>query len=780
MSSVGRLARRAFGALTGNRLAQKEWQADGAGADGLSRHLAGLCRRAAADGCVVLENDGTLPLDANEEVAVFGRCQLDWFSMGNGSGGNVSAPYLTNLMDGLADVGARHNRVLAEVYRAWTHERANAAFAGVWGLWPQSLPEMEVTRSIAEAAASTARVAIFVIGRNAGEDQDLALREGGYYLSARELENLERVMAAFERTVVVINAANLIDLSWMHDVQGTVSALVLASEGGMEAGHAIADVLYGRVCPSGRLTATIACSYEDYPSARTFGRTRHVDYDEGIYVGYRHFDTHAADRVLYPFGHGLSYTSFLILPYALERDGAKIAARAFVENTGTVRGAVSVLLMCELAEGVIEKPRRVLAGFAKTAELEPAETCEVEVTFDLTAIASFDPDQRAYVIETGTYRLTLNGEPAGSVDVASTIVVERCEHFCETPEELRVRILERLPQEIVGTPDTSVSLTDVLEGTVTLPSFVSSLTREELELLSRGEGMMDSRYGPAGNAGAFGGTCRVLRERQIPAAICADGPSGARLAHTQTLLPSATALASTYDTALVERLYRLLGDEVRAAGVDVLLAPGMNIQRNPRCGRNFEYFSEDPLLTGRMGAAVVAGLSAAGVEACPKHLAANNQERARSIQDSRVGERALREIYLKGFEICVREARPSLIMVSYNRLNGVWCHYHFDLATTVLRREWGFTGVVLTDWWMRRARSPEFVGVRDNAYRVRAGVDVLMPGNLSRGPSLVRRDRSFEGVTTAELQRCALRVLAFLLPKAYRLQAQARQAEAKA
>jgi beta-glucosidase len=289
--------------------------------------------------------------------------------------------------------------------------------------------------------------------------------------------------------------------------------------------------------------------------------------------------------------------------------------------------------------------------------------------------------------------------------------------------------------------------------------------------------MMGSKLGPAGNAGAFGGVTEALRSRGVPAAICADGPSGARLAHNQTLLPSATALASTYDTALVERLYRLLGDEVRAAGVDVLLAPGMNIQRNPRCGRNFEYFSEDPLLTGRMGAAVVRGLAAAGVEACPKHLAANNQERARSIQDSRVGERALREIYLKGFEICVREARPSLIMVSYNRLNGVWCHYHFDLATTVLRREWGFTGVVLTDWWMRRARSPEFVGVRDNAYRVRAGVDVLMPGNLSRGPSLVRRDRSFEGVTTAELQRCALRVLAFLLPKAYRLQAQAGKSE---
>jgi beta-glucosidase len=279
---------------------------------------------------------------------------------------------------------------------------------------------------------------------------------------------------------------------------------------------------------------------------------------------------------------------------------------------------------------------------------------------------------------------------------------------------------------------------------------------------------MNSVYGPEGNAGAFGGVTQALRDRGVPAVICADGPSGVRLATEQSLVPSATTLASTFDVNLVESLYFLVGLETVQAGVDCLLAPGMNIQRDPRCGRNFEYFSEDPLVTGKMAAAVVRGLRTAGVAACPKHLCANNQERMRNISDSRVSERALREIYLRGFEICVTEAHPQLIMMSYNRVNGTYAHYNFDLATTILRREWGFTGLVITDWWMKRGHSPEFSGLRDNGYRIRAGVDVLMPGNLVRIPGAKPDDRSALLASRAELQQTAVRVLGLLIPIAMR------------
>ncbi len=747
--------------VMGNGLAQQEHE--GADAGKTSAEVARLARQAAAEGCVLLKNDGTLPLARERKVAVFGRCQHDWFFMGHGSGGDVHPPYHINLMDGLRSHDACFDRVLAETYRAWCTSEAHAADHGWWGHWPTHLPEMPVTSELAHAAAHSSETAVVVIGRTAGEDLDLPLAPGGHYLSDDERALLDEVTKAFARTVVVLNVGNAIDLSWLDDYGDRISAVLIAWQGGMEAGNAVADVLYGDVNPSGRLACTIARRYEDYPSHMTFGAGKTVEYREGVFMGYRHFATHAPSAVRFPLGHGLSYTTFAAVPAEFTVNGdVEVRVVVTVTNTGSRPGREVVQLWCVPPTGTIEKPVRVLAGFGISQELAPDESQQVTVSCSVHDIASYDEATHAFVIEEGCYWFETNDVHAGDWHVTRRKVIEQCEAICQPSEQLRERILERLPREVPRRDDSLEphDLHDVASGKTTIDEFIAQLDDDELEALSRGEGSMNSRFGVAGNAGAFGGVTQSLRAWGVPAAICADGPSGARLRRHASLLPCATALACTWDADLVERLYAATGVEVGSAGVDVLLAPGMNLQRDPRCGRNFEYFSEDPLLTGRMAAAVVRGLQSEGVSACPKHLACNNQERHRNTSDSRMSERALRELYLRGFQICVRESRPDLIMTSYNKVNGVWAHYHYDLVTSVLRGEWGFAGVVITDWWMKPAKSPEFPNLRDNAYRIRAGVDVLMPGSMSHVLPIRARPRH---ITRAELQQTARHVLSYLV-----------------
>lgn len=762
---LGSATRWAIDAVTGTGLAQGDatpsHEAPRKDEGSVDARLVRLARQAAADGCVLLRNDGTLPLSADDEVAVFGRCQVDWMHMGYGSGGGVRAPYLVGLLDGLEAAGVRHNRVLAHMYRSWCSSDEHAADPGWWGHWQRCHPEMPVSDDLARAAAKSAHTAVVVLGRVAGEDCDNTAAAGGYYPTADERELVRAVADAFGRVVVVLDVGNVVDLSWLNAYGRRISAVLACWLGGMEAGNAVADVLYGKVNPSGRLAATFAHDYADYPSSASFGDRRRVCYEEGVFVGYRHFLTHAPERVRHAFGFGLSYTSFRVRPTgqaARDDHGIRLAVR--VTNTGRMRGREVVQLWCEPPQAGVERPRRVLVAFAKTGQLDPGATELVPLAAGLKELARYDEDDDAWVLDAGAYRLVANDADAGTLVIDDKVVLERCHEVCSPKVDLRERILAHMPRPLDLVRERRLTLANVREGEATLDELVAQMGDDELADLTCGEGMMNSSLGPRGNAGALGGVTRRLRERGVPPVICADGPSGLRVAQRHALLPCATALACTWDVGLVEELYGLLGDEVRAAGVDVLLAPGMNIQRDPLCGRNFEYFSEDPLLTGKMAAAVVRGLQGRGVSACPKHLACNNQELRRNTCDSVVSQRALREIYLRGFETCVREARPDLVMTSYNKVNGVWSHYSFDLATTVLRDEWGFSGTVITDWWMQRARSPEFARLRDNAYRVRAQVDVLMPGYLSRTLPVRTPPR---GVTRAELERSARNVLALAL-----------------
>ena len=785
-----RLLRWIVDTAMGNGLMQEENIAQGQRR--ITPGMPELLRKTAAEGIVLLKNEGVLPLK-DKKVAVFGRCQYDWFYVGYGSGGDVHPPYRVNLIEGLQNAGVDYDQTLAALYKDWCEH--NPVDHGWWGHWPYYYPEMPIEETPVAAAAAKTDTAIIVIGRAAGEDRENRLMPGGYYLTEEEKRLLTLVCKAFPKVIAIVNNGQLMDLGFMDAYP--VSALVYAWQLGQESGNALADVLTGKVCPSGRLTDTVAYRYEDYPSSSNFGNKKYNNYAEDIFVGYRYFETFCPEKVRYPFGFGLSYTSFSLECVACQREKEGISLQVKVTNTGAYSGKEVVQVYCQSPEGILPKAKRVLVAYGKTRTLAPGESQLLTLFASFYDCASFDDSgatglQNAFVLEKGTYTLHM-GKNCRDTVPAAEFTEEKTRALClggdicmpkasfsllpfqkpvfRREEDLRKRILEQLPEEIPYTGDRGIVLADVAEGKADLNTFIAQLTDQELGDLTRGEGGMDSALGYPGNAGAFGGITESLREKGSPPVITADGPSGLRLRTFTSLLPCGTAIACAWNRELTEELFRKEGQEARAFGVDVLLSPGMNIHRNVLCGRNFEYYSEDPYLCGHTAAAAVQGLESGGVSACPKHFACNNQEVNRNHNDSRVSHRALREIYLKGFEICVKEGRPRNLMTSYNKLNGIWCHYNYDLNTTLLRQEWGYEGNVITDWWMRKAKMPEFPKIKNNAYRVRAQVDVLMPGNMSYRKGY-RQDKNQlkslgkpGGLTRGELQRSAKNVLTVALRK---------------
>ena len=769
--------------------------------------LAALCRESAADGTVLLSNDGTLPLAARTRVALFSRVQVDYFTVGYGSGGDVNAPYSWNLLDALRDGGRVDvDAELADLYTQWSKD--NQPDEGTWGNWPRYFDEMPLERETVRAAASRTDVAVVIIGRAAGEARENTLEPGSYYLTDDERTLLDSVTGEFERTVVILDCGNVIDLAWLEGYGDKISSVLYAWQGGMEGARAVADVLTGAQVPGGRLTDTIARHYEDYPSAPNFGGLEHNVYAEDIYVGYRYFETFAPEKVLFPFGFGLSYTTLEVAP-TFETTDADVTVTATVTNTGSEHpGAEVVHVYVQAPDGLLGKPARSLAGFTKSNRLAPGESETVTVTVPVDSLASYDDagvtgHRSAYVLEAGEYTVYVGTDVRTAAAVATftvdaTRVVQQlaeanapeAEHafqrmtvgrdadgqavvaWQDVPTRQasrKERIEARELHTVEQTGDQGITLADVAAGTATLDAFVAQLSDDELEALTRGDRVMGSELGVPGNAGVFAGISESLRAKGVPPVTTTDGPSGIRLSAYASLLPCGAALAATWNTPLVRRLAASHGQEMVRKGTHVLLSPGMNIHRDPLCGRNFEYFSEDPLVTGLVAAAVIGGVQEAGVAACPKHFAANNQETNRNLNDSRVSERALREIYLRGFQIAIAESAPRTIMTSYNKINGVWSHYNDELCTQVLRDEWGFEGTVVTDWWMQHATDPDFPAVTDDAYRVRAQVDVFMPGGwfdhvsgefdqvaqASLLDSLARPD----GIALGELQRTARTVL---------------------
>ena len=753
-----------------------------------------LLRHAAAQGAVLLENR-VLPFAPGTKVAVFGRVQKDWFCTGYGSGGDVNYPYSVGLLEGLRGCELlKVDERVAAVYEKWIQE--NPADHGVWGRWPRFHPEMPVSAGLVRQAKQNSSHAVIVIGRSSGEDRENVLEPGSYYLTDEEKEMLRQVTAAYPDAVLVLNIGSIIDMSFLEEF--SLGAVLILWQGGMESGNAAADLLCGKENPSGRLTDTIAGSYQDYPCAAHFGARKENEYYEDIYVGYRYFETFAPERVRYPFGYGLSYTTFRVIG----SQTGDMSFQAAVTNTGSFPGADAVLLYVQKPCGKLGNPARELVAFGKTRVLQPGES-EI-LTFQVTPyqLSSYDDSgltghKSCYVLQEGTYHFWLGGDVrtaqfAGSCTQSSPEVVKQLTEAAAPRKafpilareddvqvartaspgtvDLKKRIRDNLPEAVFLTGDRGLKLKDVASGKTTLDAFVGQLDLEELEAISRGGYIMGHPLGAKGNAGIFGGVTESLRAKGIPTVTTTDGPSGIRLYDSCSLLPIGTLLACSFDTNLVKNLYTALAGEMADRGSDVLLAPGLNIHRSPLCGRNFEFFSEDPYVAGMLAAAVVQGVQSAGRAACPKHFACNNQETNRNKTDSILSERALREIYLKGFEICVREAAPKIIMTSYNKINGIWGHYHYDLVQTILREEWNFQGLVITDWWMQYAPSPEFPGLKGNGYRVRSRVDVLMPGSRSfldkkRTPdgTLLATYKRKDGITLGEMQLAAKSVLRCIL-----------------
>lgn len=775
-----------------NKLSQKSvFEVD----DGITScdEIRELCRKVTAEGCVLLKNDGTLPL-GNQQFALFGRCQINTFYVGYGSGGDVKPPYKVSILEGLRAGGANLDIQVVETYEHWT--KNHIPDEGYWGHWPMCYKEMPVKDEFIASAAKRNTTAVVVIGRAAGEDRENKIEKGSWFLTDTEDNLLALTRKYFKKVCVMINSGSIMDVTRIE--KHKPDALMFVWQGGQETGNAVADVLLGKVSPSGKLTDTIA-AIEDYPSYKYFGNKKYNNYAEDIYVGYRYFNTFARDKIIYPFGFGLSYTKFEITDCKVKQNAETTATVTFtVKNAGDFTGKQVVQVYLSVPQGKLGKPSRELAAYVKTKELAPNESQTLSVTVELKDFASFDDMgvtgyKNSFVLESGEYKIFI-GENVSCVKEIYTlnldgmVLIKACEEACaprysfkrmvnakgvhyeNTPVatvNLRERVLNRLPKTFERKNGTDYSFQDVIDGKITPDEFVAEFTPEELDAFTRGSlYMMDSPYGPKGNAGTFGANCQPLFDKGIPAISTNDGPSGARLQAHSTLLPNGVALASSFNDELVENLTYEFGKEVIARKSHVLLAPGINIHRNPLCGRNFEYFSEDPYLTGKMAVAYIKGVQSAGASATPKHFACNNQESKRGINDSRVSQRALREIYLKGFEICIKEANPDCLMTSYNKLNGVYNYFNYELVTTILRDDWGYKGCVMTDWWMKNGKSKHFKTLKTQAYRVRAQVDVFMPGapnyGIHKGKSdgtLLKSLNGDDGIRLAELQRSAKNVL---------------------
>ncbi len=774
-----------------------------------------LSKEAATEGMVLLKNENNrLPLKSGEKVALFGKGTFDYVKGGGGSG-DVHSAYVRNLYEGLKALEeVEIFEPLAEYYRE------NVAKQYADGAVPGMTVEPVITEQQVQEAKAFADTAIIVISRFSGEGWDRSSIEceeeynpwksepgtsmpaisgrifpkGDFYLTKEEEEMIARVEEAFEDIVVVLNVGGMVDTSWIKKDEKLAAALI-AWQGGMEGGLATAEILLGKVSPSGKLSDTLAASVDDYLSTENFHESfDYVDYTDDVYVGYRYFETFAdaKDKVCYPFGYGLSYTSFALTEIKAWEEGECIKVSCKVSNTGIYAGKEVVQVYTGAPQGLLQKPAIELKAFVKTKLLQPGEIQELELCFTKASMASYDDlgkvAKSAYVLEAGEYGIYIGTNARDvmkadwSYQVAENQVVEQLSAKL-VPTRLKKRILadgtyEELPlgepndpnacifeKMIPGTDEGilpavrgragcfmldaykkgSHMLIEVAEGKITLDEFVEQLPDEELIHLLGGQPNM-------GVANTFG--IGNLPEYGVPNIMTADGPAGVRINEGfdiyTTAWPCATLLACTWNEELVEQVGAAGSKELKENNLCVWLTPAMNIHRNPLCGRNFEYYSEDPLLTGKIGAAMVRGIQSQNMAATIKHFAANNKETNRKHSDSRVSERALREIYLKGFEIAVKEGGTWAIMSSYNMINGHRASECRELLEDILRGEWGYEGLVMTDWWNRAEQYKE----------IKAGNDLKMANGY---PERVKKAMDMGALSREELMISAKRVLGLIL-----------------
>lgn len=790
---------------------------------GCQEHI-DLSRKAATEGMVLLKNENQiLPLQRGTKVALFGKGTIDYVKGGGGSG-DVTVAYTRNLYQGLQEYEQSGDvcifAELAEFYQKNIQEQYKA------GAQPGMTVEPEVPADLLQRARAYTDTAIISICRYSGEDWDRKLGEGefhydyapyveellkksdeifdrgDFYLTSKEEAMTELVMKTFPNVIVLMNVGGMVDTMWFAE-RKEISGVLMAWQGGMEGGLAMADVLLGKANPSGHLSDTLAKKITDYPSTEVFHESQeYAEYIEDIYVGYRYFETipEAIEKVNYPFGFGLSYTEFQMdvtdCRISTETEDAKsvldasIQITADVTNVGKYAGKYVVQLYYAAPQGKLGKAARELGAFGKTRSLEPGESQRIFITMPLSRMASYDDlgkvAKSAYVMEAGEYKWYLGENVRDAIEIMEyslkeDIVVEQLSEKCKpyrlsrrlqadgTYQNLDVMdypddpcILERQPNDsIEGTiPEVMAEparqrlpwldyperyFIEVAEGKLSMEEFMEQLSLEELIHLTcghRGTGVT--------NTGSMAGLNRL----GVPTINTADGPAGLRIqpeCHVNTTaFPCATMLACTWNTELVEQVAVAGAREVKENNIGLWLTPAINIHRSPLCGRNFEYYSEDPYLSGMIGAALVRGMQSQYIGASVKHFVCNNKETNRKESDSIVSERALREIYLKAFEIIVKEESPWTIMSSYNILNGCKVSENKELLTDILRGEWGYNGMVTTDWWNHSEQYLE----------IKAGNDVKM---MNGYPERVKEAYERGEISLNEIKTCARRVLEMVL-----------------
>ena len=749
-----------------------------------------LARRIGAEGIVLLENDGALPLKENK-VALYGLGARHTAFGGTGSGENRPR-YRVTIEEGFKNAGFQI------VNEAWLNA-FDTAYESARKVWRKrlikGLKKCKKTAQMDYASAhpflpplggeivkEDADVALYVLTRQAGEGADRKTEAGDYYIRPEELAQLKTLCALYPKTVLILNVSSVIDMSFTSEL--SLSAILLAGQGGQEAGGAVADVIAGMVPPSGRLAATYAAHYEDYPSFDIFsyknGNPREEDYFEGIFVGYRWF--HATEKkARYPFGYGLSYTRFFKECRGIAVDKSRVALRIYIENIGELAGREVVQIYASAPNGKLAKERASLAGFTKSKLLQPKEGEEKTVAFDLRDLASYDKARAAFILEAGDYVLYLgnNADDLTAVSVLSLnreVITEQCKNVCPLKRDIKFfeppatkREVPDLERIAINADEIGCVIHSYEKPIADGQASIKLKTSEQIKLLvgtSYLGGVRDTVFGAAGY------TTSAFYKRGIPNLPMTDGPQGLNVSPVSkrpkqnlfnipaipeamrygllgllagrelkkgayyqyaTAFPSEALCAQTWDTELIKEEGRAVGEEMTELGVRYFLAPAMNIQRNPLCGRNYEYYSEDPILTGKIAAALTSGVQEhRGRYATLKQYACNNLETERNRSSSNLDERTLREIYLKAFKIAVREADAKGVMASYNKVNGVYVCNSYELLTEVLRNEFGFDGVVMTDW---------LAAGHDESYIERcapAGCDLIMPGMPGEAKKLKR------------------------------------------
>ena len=759
-----------------------------------AEHIA-LSKKAAKEGMVLLKNDGKLlPLAKGSKLALFGKGTFDYVKGGGGSG-DVTVEYIRNLYEGFSALPeyVQLDEGLADFYRSYVQEQYDA------GKIPGMLPEADLPEEYYQKAREFTDTAIISISRFSGENWDRGVKgdplfeDGDFYLSNAETAMVEKVKALFPKVVVVMNVGGMVDTEWFF-AEDKIQAVLMAWQGGMEGGTATAELLLGMGNPCGKLVDTFAKRLEDYPSTENFHESdSYVDYIEDIYVGYRYFETipGAAAQVNYPFGYGLSYTEFAWEVENIQRQNDKIVTQVRVENIGSCPGKEVIQLYFSAPQGKLGKASRSLIAFQKTDLLAPGQSQVLELAFAIDAMASYDDlgkvQKSAYVLEKGEYAFYV-GNSVRNVQRCSYTHVEKEDRVVEqltaklVPSQLKKRMLadgtfESLPTfcvekeadvlepvseeelEIVAPMIRGVAaiprrdmdnrevyfFDEVAEGKISLDDFMRQLTDEQLIHLVSGQ----HNQGVANTYG-FGN----IPEFAVPTAMTADGPAGVRIDRAcgvfTTAFPCVTQVACTWDPELAYSLGEAGAKELKENNLAAWLTPAINIHRSPLCGRNFEYYSEDPYIAGVMAGSHVRGIQSQKVSACVKHFALNNKETNRKNSDSRISERAAREIYLKAFEMIVKTADPWYIMTSYNLINGVRASENRELLVDVLREEWGFDGMVSTDW---RTHSEQYK-------EIKAGNDLRMPSGF---PLRLQEAMDKGLISREEIEVSAKRILKLIL-----------------